>query len=85
MCLWIAEHGLREFLIFSPKVNFYAQPVLVRAVKKRRRRIKVQIDDEGYLESEEFMEWNVSGQSGKCVDCGSSYKVSSFVENSIPG
>lgn len=46
--LWLADQGIREFLVLTPQVNFYAQPTLLRVVKKRRRKLIV-ADGDSYL------------------------------------
>lgn len=71
LCLWLAENGLKEFLIFSPKVNFYAQPIVVRYVKKRRRRLKISVENEEYAEVLSSL-----GGKDRCYSCGSSYHIS---------
>jgi len=42
----LADEGIKEFLILSPSVNFYAQPVLVRRVEKRRRKMVQDVEEE---------------------------------------
>jgi hypothetical protein len=70
--MWLADQGIKEFLVMTPKVNFYAQPVVVRYVKKRRR--KIVVDDEEYVQVLATV-----GEEGKCHNCGGIHNVSSYL------
>jgi len=75
LCLWLAEQGIKEFLIFSPKVNFYAQPNIIRYVKKRRRKLpNFSVEEEEYS-----LVLSNLGKSDKCYACGGGYHVSSYL------
>lgn len=68
--MWLADQGIKEFLILTPTVNFYAQPMVVRYVKKRRRKLSFSIEQEEYA-----LVLSELGNSDKCYGCGGSYHV----------
>lgn len=42
LSIWLADQGIKEFIILANEVKFYAQPILMRVVGKRRRLLKAE-------------------------------------------
>ncbi len=69
--IWLADQGIKEFLILSPRVNFYAQPYIFRFVKKRRRK-----PPNFTVEKEEYaIVLSNLGSPDKCYGCGSDFEI----------